>query len=262
MKHGEVVMVDLVNELAGKVAIVTGSARNIGRTTALELARAGADIVVNARTSKELCEEVAHEIERLGRRALPIVADITDADAVARLVETTKAELGGVDILINNAAFRSRVPFVELDDETWDFTLAASFQGAYRMCKACVPLMIERGGGAIVGVGGLGSYRGEAARTHVMASKAGLGALMRGLAFDLGKYNIRANYVIVGHYDTEIEGSGSAKSVNVTDLSGIPLGRLGVPQDMADLIRFLVGPGSSYISGQTIHSNGGCFSPM
>jgi len=192
-------MVDLVNELAGKVAIVTGSARNIGRATALELAHAGAAVVINARTAQALCEEVAHEITAAGGRALPIVADITDADAVARMVAAARAEFGGVDILVNNAAFRSRVPFVELDDQTWDFTLAASFQGAYRMCKACVPEMIARGGGAIIGVGGLGSYAGQVARTHVMASKAGLGALMRGLAFDLGKHNIRANYVIVGH---------------------------------------------------------------
>lgn len=255
-------MVDLVNELEGKVAIVTGSARNIGRTTALELARAGAAIVVNARTAKGLCEQVAHEIEAAGGRALPIVADITDADAVARMVDETRRAFGGVDILVNNAAFRSRVPFIELDDETWEFTLGASFHGAYRMCKACVPDMIERGGGAIIGVGGVGSYAGQTMRTHVMAAKAGLGALMRGLAIDLGKYNIRANYVIVGHYDTEIEGSGSAKKQNVKDLSSIPLGRLGTPQDMADLIRFLVGPGASYISAQTIHSNGAAFSPM
>ena len=255
-------MVDLVNELAGKVAIVTGSARNIGRATALELARAGASVVVNARTSQALCEEVAHEIEALGVRAIPVVADITDADAVARMVATAKDALGGVDILVNNAAFRSRVPFVELDDATWDFTLGASFQGAYRMCKACVPEMIARGGGNLIGVGGVGSYAGQTKRTHVMASKAGLGALMRGLAIDLGAHNIRANFVIVGHFDTEIEGSGSAKAANVRDLSKIPLGRLGTPQDMADLIRFLVGPGASYISAQTIHVNGAAFSPM
>jgi 3-oxoacyl-[acyl-carrier protein] reductase len=255
-------MADLVNELDGKVAIVTGSARNIGRATALELARAGAAIVVNARSSTALCEEVAHQIVAAGGRALPVVADITDADAVTRMVDAARTEFGGVDILVNNAAFRSRVPFVELDDATWDFTLGASFQGAWRMCKACVPDMIARGGGAIVGVGGLGSYAGQTARTHVMASKAGLGALMRGLAIDLGKHNIRANFVIVGHFDTEIAGSGSAKAKNVTDLSGIPLGRLGVPQDMADLIRFLVGPGAGYISAQTIHVNGAAFSPL
>lgn len=255
-------MVDLINELAGKVAIVTGSARNIGRVTALELAHAGAAVVINARTSGDLCEEVAHEITAAGGRALPFVADITDADAVARMVDATRAEFGGVDILINNAAVRSRVPFVELDDETWELTLGATFQGAYRMCKACVPDMIERGGGAIIGVGGIGSYAGQTERTHGMASKAGLGALMRGLAIDLGKHNIRANFVIVGHYDTVLEGSGSAKAANDMDMSTIPLGRFGTPQDMADLIRFLVGPGGSYISAQTIHSNGGSLSPM
>ncbi len=255
-------MVDLVNELQGKVAIVTGSARNIGRATALELARAGAALVINARTSQDLCEEVAHEITEAGGRALPFVADITDPDAVQRMVDATCEEFGGVDILVNNAASRSRVPFVELDDETWEFTLGASFQGSYRMCKACVPSMIERGGGAIIGVGGVGSYAGQTKRTHAMAAKAGLVALMRGLAIDLGQYNIRANNVIVGHYDTEIAGSGSAKTQNVKDLSSIPLGRLGTPQDMANLIRFLVGPGASYISAQTIHSNGASFSPL
>jgi len=255
-------MVDLVNELAGKVAIVTGSARNIGRATALELARAGASVVINARTARDLCEEVAHEVEALGVRALPFVADITDAGAVAAMVAAAKAELGGVDILVNNAAARSRVSFVELDDATWDFTLGASFQGAYRMCKACVPEMIARGGGAIIGVGGVGSYAGQTKRTHVMASKAGLGALMRGLAIDLGEHNIRANFVIVGHFDTELAGSGSAKGEKFGDLTEIPLGRLGTPQDMADLIRFLVGPGASYISAQTIHVNGASYSPL
>lgn len=252
-------MVDLVNELAGKVAIVTGSARNIGRATALELARAGAALVINARTSGDLCEEVAHEITSAGGRALPFVADITDADAVDRMVAAARAEFGGIDILVNNAAFRSRVPFVELDDETWHYTLGAGFQGAYLMCKACVPDMIERGGGAIIGVGGVGSYAGQTKRTHAMASKAGLMALMRGLAIDLGQHNIRANNVIVGHYDTEIAGSGSAKTANVDDLSSIPLGCLGTPQDMADLIRFVVGPAAGYITGQTIHCNGGAY---
>ena len=121
-------MVDLVNELAGKVAIVTGSARNIGRATALELAHAGAAVVINARVSGDLCEQVAHEITAAGGRALPFVADITDADAVARMVDAARAEFGGIDILVNNAASRSRVPFVDLDDETWDFTLGVTFQ--------------------------------------------------------------------------------------------------------------------------------------
>ena len=254
-------MVGQERELADKVAIVTGSARNIGRATALELAEGGAALVINARTSKDLCEEVAHEIESAGGRALPFVADITDADAVERMVAAAKSEFGGIDILVNNAAARARKPFVELDTDTWHYALGAAFQGAFHMSKSCVPSMIERHGGSIIGVGGLNSYRGQPERSHGMAAKGGLAGLTRGLAFDLGKYNIRSNFVVVGTFDTELAGSSSSKTVS-SDVSGIPLGRKGVPQDMANLIRFLVGPKASYISGQTIHVNGAAHCPL
>lgn len=254
-------MVELVNELAGTVAIVTGSARNIGRATALELARGGAALVINARVSKDLCEEVAHEIEAAGGLALPFVADITDPDAVTRMVAAAKSQFGGVDILVNNAAGRARKPFVDLDAETWDYALGAAFQGAFHMAKACVPSMIERHGGSIIGVGGLNSYRGQPERSHGMAAKGGLAGLTRGLAFDLGKHNIRSNFVVVGTFDTDLAGSSSSKTSS-PEVSDIPLGRKGVPQDMADLIRFLVGPGASYISGQTIHVNGAAHCPL
>ena len=254
-------MVGQERELADKVAIVTGSARNIGRATALELAEGGAALIINARTSKDLCEEVAHEIESAGGRALPFVADITDADAVERMVAAAKSEFGGIDILVNNAAGRARKPFVELDADTWHYALGAAFQGAFHMSKSCVPSMIERRGGSIIGVGGLNSYRGQPERSHGMAAKGGLAGLTRGLAFDLGKYNIRSNFVVVGTFDTELAGSSSSKTVS-PDVSGIPLGRKGVPQDMADLIRFLVGPNASYISGQTIHVNGAAHCPL
>jgi 3-oxoacyl-[acyl-carrier protein] reductase len=253
-------MAEPVKELSGKVAIITGSARNIGKATARELARAGAAVVINARTSGDLCEQVAREIVDEGGRALPFVADITDAGAVDAMASATIEEFGGIDVLVNNAAGRARTPFVDLDTETWEFALGAAFQGAFLMSKACVPSMIERGGGSIIGVGGLNSYRGQPERVHGMASKAGLGGMMRGLAFDLGKHGIRANFVVVGTFDTDLEGSSSSKS-KAPDASGIPLGRLGVPQDMANLIRFLVGPNASYISGQTIHVNGGAFCP-
>lgn len=254
-------MADLTNELAGKVAIVTGSARNIGRATALELARAGASLVINARQSKDLCDDVAHEIESLGGSAIPIVADITNPSDVDRMVAAAVDAFGGVDILVNNAAQRGRKPFVDLDAETWRTALGAGFEGAFLMARACVPLMIQRGGGSIIGVGGLNSYRGQPERSHGMASKGGHQGLTRGLAIDLGKHNIRSNFVVVGSFDTDLAGSGSAKT-EPPDASGIPLGRLGQPQDMADLIRFLVGPRASYISGQTIHLNGAEHCPL
>jgi 3-oxoacyl-[acyl-carrier protein] reductase len=254
-------MVEQTNELAGKVAIVTGSARNIGRATAVELARAGAALIINARTSGDLCEEVAHEIVSAGGRALPFVADITDPDAVERMVAAATSEFGGIDILVNNAAGRARKPFIEVDLETWRHSLGAALEGAFHITKACVPSMIERKAGAIIGVGGLNAYRGRDGGAHSMAAKGGLGGLTRGLAFDLGKYNIRSNFVVVGTFDTDLAGSSTSKTAP-PDAKGIPLGRLGVPQDMANLIRFLVGPNSSYISGQTIHVNGGAHSPL
>jgi 3-oxoacyl-[acyl-carrier protein] reductase len=254
-------MADLVGELEGKVAIVTGSARNIGRATALELARAGAALVVNARQAKDLCEEVAKEITTAGGRAIPIVADITDPEAVDRMVGATVEEFGGIDILVNNAATRSSKPFEELDLETFRYATGTALEGSFLMSRACVSHIIKRGGGSIVGLGGLNSYRGHAGRSHVMAAKGGLGSLMRGLAMDLGKHQITVNSVVVGTFETERAGSSSSGSPQ-PDVSTIPLGRKGVPQDIADLIRFLVGPGSRYISGQTIHCNGAAYCPL
>lgn len=254
-------MVDLVNELEGKVAIVTGSARNIGRTTAEELARAGAAVVINALQSKDLCEEVADGIVKSGGKAIPFVADITKDEDVARMVDEAASAFGGIDILVNNAASRSNIPFVGLTLVDWEAALGAALQGSYRMSKACVPHMIARGSGSIISVGGMTSYQGGPGRAHGMASKAGLQGLTRGLAIDLGPKNIRANIVVVGAFDTDRSSSSASKSA-VPEGLDIPLGRKGVPQDLANLIRFLVGPGASYISGQTIHCNGAAHMPL
>jgi 3-oxoacyl-[acyl-carrier protein] reductase len=253
-------MVDLVNELAGKVALVTGSSRNLGRATAEELARAGAAVVINARSARALAEEVADGIVRAGGRALPFIADITDADAVQSMVDAAVAEFGGIDILVNNAANRNATHFEKMDQQTWDMAMGAAVQGAFNASRACVPHMIARGGGSIVSMGGMTSYTGTPNRTHTMAAKAALQGLTRGLAIDLGPRNIRANYVIVGVFETERAGSSSVVPTH-HDAIAIPMGRKGKPQDTSDLIRFLVGPGASYISGQTIHVNGAAYCP-
>ena len=178
-----------------------------------------------------------------------------------QLVGAAVEEFGGIDILVNNAATRSSKPFEELDLETFRYATGTALEGSFLMSRACVPHIIQRGGGSIVGLGGLNSYRGHAGRSHVMAAKGGLGSLMRGLAMDLGKHRITVNSVVVGTFETERAGSSSSGSPQ-PDVSTIPLGRKGVPQDIADLIRFLVGPGARYISGQTIHCNGAAFCPL
>ncbi len=252
-------MVDLINELDGKVAIVTGSARNIGRATAEELARAGAAVVINGVQAKELCEEVAEGIRAAGGKAIPVVADCSSPEDIERLAQAAIAEFGGIDIMVHNAAVRQRRSFDELTREDFQQVIDLSILGCFHLAKACVPSMRERGGGAIIGVGGLNSYLGQKGRSHLMVAKAGLNQYIRGLALDLADDGITANQVVVGPYDTRDPDSPMPTEQLKARIGGIPVGREGLPQDMADLIRVLVGPAGSFITGQTIHSNGGAF---
>lgn len=249
-------VVDRNRELEGKVAIITGSARNIGRRTAMELASAGAAVVINAVTAKDLCEEVAHEIEQAGGKAIPVLADVTKQDEVDRLVSETLKAFGGIDILLNNAAVRTKVPFPELTFDDWVRVREVALDGAFRMSLSCVPHIIKRGGGSVVAIHGMTSYAAAANGAHKSAVKDGMAGMIRGMATDLGPHNITCNVAVVGRFDTErSEGSGDKEATKIS--GSIPLGRHGTPQDMADLIRFLVGPYSRYITGQTIQVNGG-----
>ncbi len=243
-------------ELAGKVAIVTGSARNIGRATAEELARAGAAVVINALTAQDLVDEVVDGICATGGQAIGMLADVRDAGAVQRMVQAAVDEFGGVDILVHNAASRGNISIEELDFATYFKPIDISINGFFHLAKACLPSMRERGGGAIVGVGGMTSTRGAPGRAHVSAAKMGQAAFVRGLAHDLAPYSIRANNVVVGVFDTDRSGPSSAPASPSAHLK-VPLGRKGLPEDLATLVRFVVGPDASYITGESIHCNGG-----
>lgn len=252
--------IDRNRELDGKVAVITGSARNIGRSMAEELARAGAAVVINAVSAKDLCEEVAHEIVQAGGKAIPVLADITKADDVERLTAETVKAFGGIDILVNNAAVRTRKHFTEMTFEDWERLRDVALDGGFRMSMACVPHIIRRGGGSVVGIHGMTSYSGGKQGAHKAAVKCGMAGMIRGMARDLGEHNITCNVAVVGRIDTDrAHGSGDAREWN-KDVS-IPLGHKGSPQDMADLVRFLVGPFARYISGQTIHVNGAALMP-
>lgn len=252
-------MVDMKNELDGKVAIVTGSARNIGRATVEELARAGASVVVNSVQARDLCEKVAESINASGGKAIVAMADVRDPEQVDAMANAATDAFGGIDIVVHNAAVRSNQSFLDLNHETFSHIIDLSIHGCFHLAKATTPSMIERGGGNFIGVGGMTSLKGVKGRSHVMAAKMGLNAFIRGLALDLAEHNIRANQAVVGHYETVREGNPSSAPQRAATDSRAPLGRKGVPQDMANLIRFLVGPGASYITGQTVHSNGGAY---
>jgi 3-oxoacyl-[acyl-carrier protein] reductase len=183
------IIMDRNNELVGKVAIVTGSARNIGRATAEELARGGASLVINSVQAEDLCNEVVDGIRANGGKAIPFMADVRDADTVQAMVAAATAEFGGVDIMIHNAAVRSNIPFDDLDWDTFKTSVDISIQGAFNLAKAVLPTMKQRGGGSIIGVGGMSSLAGSPGRSHVMAGKMGLNAFIRGLALDLAGDN-------------------------------------------------------------------------
>jgi 3-oxoacyl-[acyl-carrier protein] reductase len=243
------------NELAGRVAVVTGSSRNIGRAIALALAKGGAAVMVTARQSAREAEEVAEEIRRMGCRAAAATADVADPESAAGLMQAAIERFGRLDILVNNASVRREVDFASLDYGEWREILATTLDGAYLCSRAALPHLIASGAGAIVNIGGLSAHTGAARRAHVIAAKAGLVGLTRALAHDLAPHRITVNCVAPGLIETTRAGAEPAHHAGKMP----PVGRRGTPEEIAALVRFLCGPDARYITGQTIHANGGLF---
>jgi 3-oxoacyl-[acyl-carrier protein] reductase len=247
-----------VNEdqiLQGRVAIVTGSARNIGRAIARALGDAGAAVVINAKSSGADADAVVREVREAGGQAVAKVADVGHPEAAASLIDAAIAAFGRLDILVNNAAVRREIDFERLDYQEWRAITATILDGAYLCARAAAPHMIAAGGGSIVNIGGLSSFTGAARRAHVIAAKAGLVGLTRALAHDLAPHRITVNCVAPGLIDTERRGPEPAHHAKHATL----VGRRGSPEEIAAVVRFLCGPEARYITGQTLHANGGVF---
>jgi 3-oxoacyl-[acyl-carrier protein] reductase len=244
-----------VKELAGRVALVTGAGRNIGRSIALALADGGAAVALNARRSQAEIDAVAAEIGATGGKALAVLADVTDASAVARMVEAVETRLGRIDILVNNAAVRGASSLDEIDLARWREITGVILDGAFVCSKACLR-SLRAGGGAIVNIGGLSAHTGAVGRPHVVAAKAGLVGLTRALAHDLAADDVTVNCVVPGLIETV---RGEASGPAHTGKRESALGRRGTPAEVAHAVRFLAGPGARYITGQTLHVSGGAF---
>ena len=240
-------------ELAGKVALVTGASRNIGRSIALALAAGGAAVAVNARTSRADAEKVAQEIRGAGGQAEVFVADIVDPRAVNAMVEGIVKRFGRLDILVLNASVRKETPFIDMGFEEWKSLTAVTLDGSFHCAKACLPHMIKAGGGAIVTIGGMTALSGAKRRVHGSVGKFGLYGMTRALAKELGEHQIRVNCVAPGQMNTARAADRSARP----DPTNVPLGRRVEPEEIADAVRFLCGPGSKMISGQLIYVDGG-----
>src|SRR5438132_1265813 len=218
--------------LACKVAIITGSGKNIGQAIALRLAADGAAVVVNGRGDREIIDATAKEIRDTGGRAIPYLADVSEPDAVAAMVEAAVKEFGGVDIAVGNAGLRRQTPFLQMNLEEWHEILAVALDGAFILAKAVVPEMIKRGAGTFIGLSGVSHHAGSSGRIHVNASKAGLEGMVRGLAIELAPHNITANCVAPGSIDT-VRGPSAGGPHGRGMSREIPLGRQGRPEEIA-----------------------------
>ena len=241
------------NELAGKVALVTGASRNIGRAIALALAADGAAVAVNTRSSKEDADKVVQEIRQAGGQAETFMADIVDAKAVNAMVDGVVKRFGRLDILVLNASVRKETAFMEMSFDEWRSLLSITLDGSFHCVKACLPHLIKAGGGSIVTLGGMSALSGAKRRVHGSVGKFGLYGMTRALAKELGEHKINVNCVAPGQMNTPRASDRSARA----DVSGVPMGRRVEPDEIASITRFLCGPGGRMISGQLIYVDGG-----
>lgn len=242
------------NELAGKVALVTGASRNIGRAIALALAAGGAAVAVNARTSREDAEKVVQEIRGSGGKAEAYLADIVDAKAVNAMVEAVVKRFGRLDILVLNASVRKETPFIDMSFEEWKSLTAVTLDGSFHCVKASLPHLIKAVGGVIVTIGGMTALSGAKRRVHGSVGKFGLYGFTRALAKELGEQKIRVNCVAPGQMNTP---RAAGRAARPEAAATVPLGRLVEPEEIASTVRFLCGPGAAMISGQLIYVDGG-----
>src|SRR5881409_2487148 len=245
-----------MGKLDGKVALVTGSGRNIGRTTVLKLAAEGAHVVVNSRTNQAEADAVAREAQARGVKALSIVADVGKKDQVEAMAAKALSEFGKVDILINNAAIRPHKPFTEVTLQDWEAVRGVVLDGAFYCNRAVINSMVTNHYGRILFFTGEGAFTGGANRAHVSAAKMGLVGLARSLASEFAGQNIRINVVSPGSIDTSRTNPEWYQG-RTPNAAGIPLGRQGTVDEIAATCLFLVTDDGGFITGQTIHANGG-----
>ncbi len=242
--------------MAERVALVTGASRGIGAATARRLAKDGFDVAVNYVSRAAQAEETVRTVEAQGRRALAVQADVSRVAEVESMVSEVLGRLGRIDVLVNNAGVYRRAFLDETSPDEWDRRIRINLSSCFYTTKAVVPAMRAQGGGRIINVTTQLAYRGTTHGADYVAAKAGVIGLTKALALELAKDRILVNAVAPGSIETDIL-AGDTPEDRQRRLRTIPLGRVGMPEDVAAAIAFLASPDASYITGQVLHVNGG-----
>jgi len=246
--------------LEGRVALVTGAGRNIGRAIAIALAEAGAKVTVNVRASQDEGRSVVDEIAARGGEALLAMADITNRAQVDAMVGEVAQRWGRLDILVNNAALRREAAFGELSYGEWRAAMDVCVDGAFHCTQAALPWLRSSGAGAVINIGGMTAYTGAAMRAHVVTAKAAIAGLTRALAHELAESGITVNCVAPGLIDTvrSPASSGGAQPKHHATHATL-VGRRGHVEEIAAAVVWLAGPDARFATGQTLHVNGGAY---
>ncbi len=244
--------------LNGKVALVTGGSRGIGRAVCLRLAAMGAKVKVNYVTRPEAADEVVAAIGQAGGEAYPVRFDVSDTAATQESIKKIVAEHGGIDILVNNAGVTKDGLLATMKEEAWDWVMAVNLKGAFTCIKAACRPMMKKRWGRIINITSVVGYGGNPGQANYAASKAGLVGLTRSAARELASRGITVNGVAPGYIETDMT-EGLPEAVKENILSEIPLGVLGQGEDIAAAVAYLVSEDARYVTGQTIHVNGGMY---
>jgi len=243
-------------ELGGKVALVTGASRGIGAAIALALAKEGAKVAVNYNKQKEKAEKVVADIYELGGEAFAVQADVSSPLEVDRMFDKIGEKYGGVDILVNNAGIHQHLPAYSLSIEDWKRIIDVNLNGTFIVTRKVINHMKLKGWGRIINISSVSGFAGTTVECHYAASKLGVVGFTKALALELAPYGVTVNAIAPGAIETDMLAVNSEKRRKEV-VSKIPVGRIGIPEDIAHGVLFLASPKASYITGQTLHINGG-----